>query len=209
MGNTASGTGPQFFILGAATFVATYTNIDSTSQTAPHVISGTETGNINANPLFMNVLLPEGADGKWMTADDGLQLQSNSPCVDAGDTTGVTLFDILSQNRTFNFIIDMGAYEFSSITTAVQDNEQSKNIVSVYPNPANSIVSVRFNALETENASLQLFDFSGRLISTVENSETTKVERSYQIDISGLENGIYLLHINTASGKYSQKLLKN
>lgn len=113
-GNTASGTGPQFYNLGGATFVATYSDIDLSAQNSPHIVSGLATGNINTSPLFSNILLGIGADGNWMTSDDGLQLQSSSPCINVGDNTGVPTTDILSRSRISNSIVDMGAYEFNS-----------------------------------------------------------------------------------------------
>ena len=114
-GNTASGTGPQFFILGGATFSATYSDIDLTGQGVPHVISGAGTGNINVNPSFLSIGSGTGADAIWMTSDDGLQLSANtSPCYNSGDNIGVSAGDILNNNRIAFATVDMGAYEFSS-----------------------------------------------------------------------------------------------
>jgi hypothetical protein len=110
-GNT-SADGPQFAIPGTGTFTATYCAIDMTGQVGTHVISGAGTGNINSNPLFVNSGSPVGADGCWMTNDDGLQLQNMSPCIDVGDNTGVSSVDIVGQTRIFNATVDMGAYEF-------------------------------------------------------------------------------------------------
>ena len=44
------------------------------------------TGNINANPLFVD---PDGPDNIPGTKDDDLRLRSDSPCIDAGDNTTV------------------------------------------------------------------------------------------------------------------------
>jgi hypothetical protein len=113
--NTATGISPQFHIRGTgAQVVATYSDINLTGQNFPHVISGPGTGNINTNPLFSNIALGAGLDGNWMSFDDGLQLQNSSPCIDAGNNTGVTLTDILSNDRIINSLVDMGAYELPS-----------------------------------------------------------------------------------------------
>lgn len=207
-GNTASGIGPQFFILGVATFVATYTNIDTTAQVTPHVISGAGTGNISTSPLFTNSLLGAGTDGNWITADDGLQLQSNSPCIDAGDTNAVATIDILSQNRIFNLSTDMGAYEFNSTTTSMLEKNELNNAVFVYPNPTSNAVNILFTMFETENVIVYLSDINGRLINTIEKGIIEKGNHNYQIDISELENGIYLLNINSDKGKQIRKFVK-
>jgi hypothetical protein len=121
-GNTASGTGPQFYTLGGAGFAATYTTIDIVNQSSPHTITGLGTGNIFSAPSFVNAADADGADNCWLTTDDGLQLQIGSVGIDAGDNTGVPLFDIRNYNRISNAVVDMGAYELPpcmapSITT--------------------------------------------------------------------------------------------
>lgn len=72
-------------------------------------------GNISTNPLFTNPANPTGADGIWLTADDGLQLSScTNPCVNTGlDFLGyITDFLDILGNTTNADIRDMGAYEF-------------------------------------------------------------------------------------------------
>jgi hypothetical protein len=110
-GNTASGTGPQFYTLGGAGFAATYTAIDISNQNPPHSITGPGTGNIFTAPAFVNIADADGTDNCWLTTDDGLQLQIGSVGIDAGDNTGVPLFDIRNYNRINNAVVDMGAYE--------------------------------------------------------------------------------------------------
>lgn len=118
-GNTASGTGPQFFLLGGANFTATYSAIDVSNQNPPHTITGAGTGNIFTAPTFLNISDADGADNCWLTIDDGLQLQLASTGIDAGDNTGVPLFDIRNYNRISNAVVDMGAYEFNSAVLPV------------------------------------------------------------------------------------------
>lgn len=113
-GNTASATGNQFYCKGSATFTATYSDIDLTGQTAPHSISGAGTGNINSNPLFANLTDFDGADNCLLSSDDGLRLQSSSPCINTGTNSGVASTDIAGNNRIENSTVDMGAYEYNN-----------------------------------------------------------------------------------------------
>ncbi|MBK9333109.1 MAG: hypothetical protein IPM96_12060 [Ignavibacteria bacterium] len=113
-GNTAAVGGPQFYINGTASFIASYSNIDLTNQNPPHIISGPGTGNIDSDPMFLNASDPIGADSCWMTADDGLILLSGSVCIDAGDNSGTPLTDILLNPRIYNKTVDMGPYEFNN-----------------------------------------------------------------------------------------------
>ncbi|MDZ4794887.1 MAG: choice-of-anchor Q domain-containing protein, partial [Bacteroidota bacterium] len=113
-GNTASGTGPQFITFGGGSFQATYSLIDINNQNPPHTINGPGTGNIFTSPSFISINDADGTDNCWLTSDDGLQLQSGSTGIDAGQNTGVPLFDIRNYNRISNGVVDMGAYEFNS-----------------------------------------------------------------------------------------------
>lgn len=80
-------------------------------------------GNINSDPKFADPNNPIGNDLKWMTADDGLMLGSNSPCIDAAngyysptvDIIGNSRYDVPNTSNTGvgdpNYV-DMGAYEY-------------------------------------------------------------------------------------------------
>jgi hypothetical protein len=110
--NTATGAGPQFYVRGTgAQVLATYSDIDLTGQSSPHILSGPGTGNIEIAPLFQDIADGNGADDCWFSNDDGLQLQGTSLCIDAGIGTNTSSPDILGNTRISGPFIDMGAYE--------------------------------------------------------------------------------------------------
>jgi hypothetical protein len=73
-------------------------------------------GIIKQDPKFVSLNPPSNANGKWMTAKDGLGIKPESPAVNAADETltpaGITK-DIAGSNRTWGDHPDMGAYEMS------------------------------------------------------------------------------------------------
>ena len=74
----------------------------------------TGTGMINnQDPLFAKASDPDGVDNVWMTEDDGLRLNSNSPAVDAGLNSAISGYstDIVGTARVVNTNVNMGAYE--------------------------------------------------------------------------------------------------
>jgi predicted outer membrane repeat protein len=73
---------------------------------------GTSNNIFAQNPFFVNAADPDGADNIFMTADDGLELQSASPCINVGTATGASTTDISGAARVGN--PEMGAYEFNS-----------------------------------------------------------------------------------------------
>lgn len=206
-GNAASGAGPQFFLLGDAGFSATYSDIDLTNQSSPHVLSGSVAGNIQMNPLFRNALLGEGLDGNWMTTDDGFQLQSSSPCVDAGNNASVSATDLLSEIRINDGIVDMGAYEFDTSFAAVSDYNQLDQEITIYPNPTKGIVSIKVHSQETGIMSITVCDLNGKLLRTI--SPESFVMPALSIDLTWLNNGIYLLNFHTEQGTLTKRITKN
>lgn len=71
----------------------------------------TGTGNIDADPLFVD---PNGPDDIPGTEDDNLRLAPSSPCVDAGDPNyapGPDKKDIDGNPRVISGRVDMGVYE--------------------------------------------------------------------------------------------------
>ncbi|MHC4153981.1 MAG: S8 family serine peptidase [Planctomycetota bacterium] len=77
---------------------------------------GTDGGsNIDADPCFVDANDPNGADDIWANTDDGLVLDSNSPCTNTGDDAAVPndiTADIKGEYRIMGDAVDMGAYEF-------------------------------------------------------------------------------------------------
>lgn len=70
------------------------------------------------HPRFLNQLNPAGADNRFFTADDGLQLTTPcSPALNSGNnaaSSGLAV-DIMGQPRIFNAIVDIGAYEMQAV----------------------------------------------------------------------------------------------
>ncbi len=74
-------------------------------------------GNSNVNPLFVNATNLMGNDGIWRTSDDGLNLVSCSPAIDAGDTLQAPADDITEYARTGSN--DLGAYEYQGLGLSI------------------------------------------------------------------------------------------
>ncbi len=74
-------------------------------------LSGDE--NIGQVPAFVDV---DGPDDVAGTLDDDVRLQAGSPCIDAGDNTGVwleTTTDLQGKPRIVHGTVDLGAYEYA------------------------------------------------------------------------------------------------
>ena len=72
--------------------------------------------------------------------------------------------------------------------------------VSVYPNPAQDVLYVQAPV----SSELALMDMQGK---TIVRHPSTAVETS--LDLSSLAQGVYLLHVETPSGSFSQRVVRN
>ena len=113
------------------------------------------------------------------------------------DEFGKAVFSF-SQSGDYTFVsgIDKLNLNVSGTTgTAhLQENE-----ITVYPNPANRYIYIR-TSLKT--ASVNLFDYSGRLMLQHEYMDNEP------IDISFLKPGMYIVRLSTDEGTVQQKIIK-
>lgn len=89
------------------------------------------------------------------------------------------------------------ALDGSNPTSISEINPHSSNRISIFPNPAHTKISVNGAC-----ALIQIYDINGRLLIATEQTET--------IDISSLNNGVYIVKTRDNSNVESiQKLIKN
>lgn len=115
---------------------------------------------------------------------------------------------LTEQDTLMRIEFDNGGFNLGKITftpSTKPDNIELTEIadkVSVYPQPADEVVTVRSESLLSEVA---LFDLNGRMIQQKEALDTNEV----LLDLSAVPAGIYILHILTARGnKLYKKVLK-
>jgi hypothetical protein len=85
-------------------------------------------------------------------------------------------------------------FEYNVITSV---NEVAKNnAIKIYPNPSNENIFINY---EGDFSTINIINLQGKTIL----QSTTK-----NIDISGLENGIYIAHIITENGILNSKFVK-
>ncbi len=76
----------------------------------------------------------------------------------------------------------------------------------VYPNPSEGIFKVMMDLGDNEDLDIKVFDLSGKLVHLSElRSVSNRLEQ--EIDLSGLEKGMYQLHLKTERGIYNKMLL--
>lgn len=84
-------------------------------------------------------------------------------------------------------------------TVSVSENAEAFGFGEIFPNPADVIVWIPIMADVEFNGKVQLFDMTGRLITTISNSRFNVGKNDLFLDISTLSQGVYNL-VLTAEG---------
>lgn len=74
--------------------------------------------------------------------------------------------------------------------------------MTVYPNPTNGKLNVSLSSIEKVN--ITVFDAQGKLIQTLVDAENKSI-----IDLSNVEPGVYMIHMNSESTSSIQRIVKN
>lgn len=157
------------------------------------------TNNIELLPQFVTPTAGAGADYDGLAADWSLQV--SSPCINTGDTTGVSQylpdFDLAGNPRLYG-IIDMGAYEFQG-PVGVETLAEIQQL-NIYPNPSNGQFTITAGK---QMLNINLFDVCGRIVKqkNPSGSQTTTM------DCGELPKGIYFVHVSFTSGTVIRKVV--
>ena len=138
-------------------------------------------------------------------------MSSSSPCIDAGTLDlpdGIELpeYDLAGNPRIVGDGIDMGAYEFQSVGTAIDPLPKTNIDMSVYPNPfkPNERVhnsSIKFNLLGSCNVDLTIYNMKGQMVKTMMDAYASRGEYNCRwngSDDNGkpVSSGQYVIKLN-------------
>ena len=98
----------------------------------------------------------------------------------------------------WNFVIDM--------EVSTQPQKINAAIGRVFPNPTSDFINIPIFIEKPMDATIQLFDMSGRLVQEVFNG-LINYNQNQRIDISHLANGIYFINFKTEQGIQSQQII--
>ncbi len=92
-----------------------------------------------------------------------------------------------------------------SIYFSKEIESKSSDILSVYPNPTNGHISISHGGEEAKFESIKIVNFNGTEIITEGHSRLRKENDGYYCDFAGMETGIYIIHMVTDKGIFTQK----
>lgn len=96
---------------------------------------------------------------------------------------------------------------YNADANAVKDLKFNEIDVSIYPNPVQNQLNLKFANSNFETIDLQMFDASGRTVLKV--ADILSKGSEYKVDVSKMNNGIYLLKLNTSNKTITKRILVN
>lgn len=153
-------------------------------------------GNISMDPLFVDA------------ANGDFRLQSDSPCIDAGTNT-ITDYEfphadndgnyrIWDGNGDSNAIVDMGAYEYGSISVGIENNEVEVSNFELhqnYPNPFNPVTSISYALPSAAQVELSVYNLQGQLVQSLVNGKMGKGVHQAEFNGADLTSGMYIYNL--------------
>lgn len=88
----------------------------------------------------------------------------------------------------------------------VTEIESLGAIVSIFPNPARRILNIAITTERNSQVALQLFSLDGKQIFS-QQERLTVGEQQFQMDVSDLPSGFYMVRLQTDAGATTQKII--
>lgn len=141
--------------------------------------------------------------------DDGLGFWYSNQV--EGETTGQMRLRQVGGSYIEFFPADFGSYhryDFSVGFTLDVKEEELAHEIAIYPNPTNGVTTVEVSGSVYNDASIELYDLSGRKLMQEKMNATQFFAESF-LDLSTMNAGTYLVRIITNQRVYTKELVKN
>ncbi len=155
-----------------------------------------EKNSIQKDPEFINA------------SDFNFQLKPSSPAIDRGIPVGLA-YDIMGLAIPFGIAPDIGAVEANyTLSSAESIVTGHVNQLTIFPNPAQDLLTLKISSKSSNNCKIYIFDLSGRVYFEQSSFTDSAFPQELNIDISTLENGMYFVSIIEGTNIFSQKFTK-
>ncbi|MBL8003016.1 MAG: T9SS type A sorting domain-containing protein [Flavobacteriales bacterium] len=179
------------------------------------IASGGNYATVNENNYCNGSTPNSGGYGSGATFAETIQLnQLGCYKVEAFDSYGDGLtgsassyFRVRNSNNLLVVDVDFFCGSSSAIVAdAVGISEGSlSNTLNIYPNPTNGVLNVTFKQQGNEATFVRVFDLLGKEVVASQRVVGTG-EQSQTVDLSGLQNGMYYLQLQSGSQKVTRKV---
>jgi len=129
----------------------------------------------------------------YKSTDGGYTYEVLSP------VTSTSLYNIHFINEQIGFVCGQNGKIYKTTNGGLSIKESEKTTLKIYPNPAKEKINLVFSD-DIEIQNIQLLDMTGKVVKTCESLFN-------EINIQGIEKGIYLLSVKTKDNIITQKVV--
>jgi hypothetical protein len=101
-------------------------------------------------------------------------------------------------------VVNFARLDFCSVIPSLGVHENSTTTFSMFPNPTKGIINVKLSDNTQGKTTMSLFDIQGRSIVTKSAGSLNET-----IDISHLQDGVYMLSVENGNQKTTKKIVLN
>ena len=161
--------------------------------------------NASSSVVVQNNYFARNTNEAGMAED--YSLLENSPLIDAG-YSGVPAvsFDFTNKTRPLGIAPDIGAFEYDP-KTGILNPEKSGYILTSFPNPVLTNLTVTFHSMYSGKVSLSIYSLSGVLVKS-QNKPVVSGVNTLKLSVTDLSPGIYFYSLKSESRMYSGKFIK-
>jgi len=132
-----------------------------------------------------------------------LVVGNHTPNVYTDSTLVVKPTQTIVRNDGDNLISNTLCYS----VVGVEENENNKRNLKIYPNPSTNEVTLEFEQSNSENTQVEIQNVLGQTIYS-ETLKTNIGKQTKTLDISSLNNGVYFIQLKNQNKIYSAKFIK-
>ena len=119
------------------------------------------------------------------------------------------IFLFVSIISTYSQTKPLVSQKDGALVSGIIAENQSFFIKKIFPNPVKDIVTVDVNTVSPGNIQVSLYNILGTEVKKFEPIYLSLGEQQFQLDLSILKQGIYILKVNMSGQVFSQVVKKN
>jgi hypothetical protein len=110
---------------------------------------------------------------------------------------------ILQAGSTQQYLTWLSRYDYSGLVSGINETKSSIDF-SLYPDPANQNVIIKYQSGANDAVRLRIFDLTGKLVfeKTIPGGQSL-----YQLESVNWNAGLYFVELRSVNGVSSRKLL--
>lgn len=92
--------------------------------------------------------------------------------------------------------------------TGISKKQIGHEILKIYPNPAQSQITIEFELSNTKNTIIEIKNALGQTVKTIDNKALSKGKKKIEIDVSEFSKGLYFIQLQCETKIISTKFAK-